>query len=128
MPKALASLLLALATTACFAVRHTYQGDKFLTADATPDGAPVTKVRQFRAHDRQFFWLHGGIPVGKDLNGAELAAAEAGPHDGVVNLRLSDGQDFADMAITHVFCVLSILCGTWSVWAEGDVVDVEEMP
>jgi hypothetical protein len=40
-----------------------------------------------------------------------------------VNLELRDGQDILDMAVTHIACVFSLLCGTWSVWVEGDVVD-----
>jgi hypothetical protein len=30
-----------------------------------------------------------------------------------------------DTLITHIPCVLSLLCGTWSVWVEGDVADLE---
>jgi hypothetical protein len=64
------------------------------------------------------------VPIGKPANGAELAAEQAGEHDGVVNLRLSDGQDLLDMFVSNILCVSSVLCGTWSVWAEGDVVQI----
>lgn len=115
--------LAALLATGCFPVQHAYHGSKKLTTG--PGLHESTRVvGHFEAHDRQFFWLHGGVPVGDPLNGAELAARAAGSHDGVINLRIADGQDFTDMAITHVACVLSLLCGTWSVWVEGDVVDV----
>lgn len=127
MRKALTLLIAALPLAGCFTVRHSYSGDKLLTTDPAPPGRQVKLVRHFEAHDRQFFWIHGGIPVGEPLNGAALAASEVGDHDGVVNLRLSDGQDFLDVIVTHtVPCVLGIFCGTWSVWAEGDVVDFEE--
>jgi hypothetical protein len=87
----------------------------------------AVQVRHFVKHDRQFFWIHGGFPVGDALNGAQLAASEIGDHDGVVNLRIRDGQDVADLAVSHGPCVLQILCGMWSVWVEGDVVDFEEV-
>ncbi len=119
--------LLVLPLLGCFTVRHEYSGDKLLTAGPTLDGRAVTKLRHFAVHDRQFFWLHGGYGVGEDLNGAALAAREAGAHAGVVNLRLSDGQDIVDMGVTHLACVLSLLCGTWSVWVEGDVADFTEV-
>ena len=119
--------LCALALAGCFSVRHSYQGEKFLTSAPGVAGMRAVPVRHFVKHDRQFFWIHGGIPVGEPLNGAALAASEVGDHDGVVNLRLSDGQDFLDVIVTHtVPFVLGIFCGTWSVWAEGDVVDFEE--
>jgi hypothetical protein len=37
---------------------------------------------------------------------------------------MSDGQDALDMVISYVPCLLGILCGTWSTWVEGDIVDV----
>jgi len=119
-------LLAGLLLTGCFSVRHAYDGPKILTGDATLDSRPVRSVRHFARHERQFFWLHGGVPTGKSLNGAEIAAAEAGDHDGVVNLRIRDGQDVQDVLISHVLCVGTILCGSWSVWVEGDVADVAE--
>jgi hypothetical protein len=84
-------------------------------------------VRHFAKHDRQFYWIHGGFPVGEPLNGAALAAAEIGDHDGVVNLRIRDGQDIPDLAVSHLACILTIVCGQWSVWVEGDVVDFQEV-
>lgn len=117
--------LLVLPLSGCFSVRHSYDGPKVLTPAATVDGQAVRTVRHFKVQDRQFFWLHGGVPVGEPLNGAALAAEQAGDHAAVVNLRLSDGQDPADVFITHIPCVLSLLCGTWSVWAEGDVADLD---
>jgi hypothetical protein len=122
----LTALLLLLPLVGCFTVRHRYSGDKVLTSASTVEGRTGPTVRHFDVHDRQFFWLHGGFPVGEDLNAAALAAREAGAHDAVVNLRLADGQDLVDMGVTHVLCVLSLLCGTWSTWAEGDVVDFVE--
>ncbi|MEX2207147.1 MAG: hypothetical protein WEF50_13040 [Myxococcota bacterium] len=123
MRKAL-SLLLAIAPLAgCFSVTHAYSGDKLLTTDPTPPGRGVRLVRHFEAHDRQFYWLHGGFPVGEPLNAAALAAREAGDHDAVVNLEIHDGQNFTDLLISHVPCVLTLICGSWSAWAEGDVVD-----
>jgi hypothetical protein len=82
-------------------------------------------VRHFEAHDRQFFWIHGGIPTGEPLNALELAAQQAGAHPGVVNLKVKEGQNFADLFYTHVPCLLGIVCGTWSTWAEGDIVEYE---
>lgn len=131
MPKHLVSIVLLASLVplfGCFTVRHSYDGPKILTSDARVAGREMRVVRHFAARDRQFFWLHGGYPVGDDLNGAELAASQADGHDAVVNLRLSDGQDFPDMVITHVPCLLSLLCGTWSVWVEGDVADFQEVP
>ena len=119
--------LCALALSACFSVRHGYQGEKFLTSATTAPGMRAVPVRHFVRHDRQFFLIHGGIPLGEPLNGAELAAREIGEHEGVVNLRMRDGQDIVDLLISHGPCVLQILCGNWSVWVEGDVVDFEEV-
>lgn len=125
MRTSLLALLLALCA-GCFSVRHAYDGPKVLTPDPTIGSLDVRTVRHFTVQDRQFYWLHGGIPVGTDLNGAALAAAQVGVHDGVVNLRIRDGQDLQDLVITHGVCVLTLLCGQWSVWVEGDVVDFEE--
>jgi hypothetical protein len=116
----------AVSLAGCFSVRHAYDGPKLLTPDPALDARPVRVIRHFARHERQFFWLHGGVPTGKNLNGAQLAADEAADHDGVVNLRISDGQDFTDVLISHVPCVLTIFCGSWSVWVEGDVADVAE--
>lgn len=126
MPRVLALASVLLLLPGCFTVRHDYHGEKILTSAATVAGQPVHKLRHFKSHDRQFFWLHGGVPVGEPLNGAELAAREIGSHDAIVNLRLRDGQNLVDAFITHVPCALSLLCGTWSVWAEGDVADLGE--
>lgn len=118
------SLLLAIVPLAgCFTVRHSYSGEKLLTTDPAPPGRGVRLVRHFEAHDRQFFWIHGGFPVGEPLNAAALAAAQAEGHDAVVNLKIRDGQNITDLLISHVPCVLTLICGTWSAWAEGDVVD-----
>ena len=106
----------------CFTVTHRYTGPMPLT-NAPGLERPSRVVRHFEAHDRQFFWLHGGFPVGEPLNALALAAEEAESHDGVVNLHVRDGQNWLDILITHGPCVLSMLCGTWSAWAEGDVVD-----
>jgi hypothetical protein len=119
--------LCALTFSACFSVRHSYQGEKFLTSAAEAPGLRSVPVRHFALHDRQFFWIHGGFPVGEPLNGAALAAGQIGEHDGVVNLRIRDGQDIADLAVSHIPCVLQWVCGMWSVWVEGDVVDFEEV-
>ncbi len=123
MREVLVLLLAALPLAGCFTVRHSYHGDKLLTTDPAPPGRRVQVVRHFEAHDRQFFWLHGGVPVGEPLNAAALAAKQAEGHDAVVNLRISDGQNITDLLISHVPCVLTLICGTWSAWAEGDVVD-----
>jgi len=120
------TLLLVLSLSGCFTVRHSYEGDHLLTSTPEVEGYKVRHVRHFEGHDRQFFWIHGGFPVGEDLNGAEQAAREIGDHDAVVNLQLTDGQNVTDAFITHIPCILSLLCGTWSVWVEGDVVDLEE--
>ena len=40
-----------------------------------------------------------------------------------MNLKIDDGQNITDLLISHVPCVLTLICGTWSAWAEGDVVD-----
>jgi hypothetical protein len=118
------SIALAIVPLAgCFTVRHAYSGDKLLTTDPSPPGRSVELVRHFEVHDRQFFWIHGGFPVGEPLNAAAMAAKEADGHDAVVNLKIWDGQDITDLLISHVPCVLTLICGTWSAWAEGDVVD-----
>src|SRR5262249_12403486 len=106
-------LVLLLASTACFSVQHSYQGDKILTGDASIPGYRATTVRPFTAHDSQFFWIHGGFPVGEPLNGAALAAREAEGHSGVLNLRIREGEGFTDVLITHGLCVGSIFCGQW---------------
>jgi len=123
MRKALSILLAIVPLAGCFTVRHAYDGDKLLTTDPSPPGRAVKLVRHFEAHDRQFFWIHGGFPVGESLNAAALAAKEADGHDAVVNLKIADGQNITDLLISHVPCVLTLICGTWSAWAEGDVVD-----
>jgi len=120
-------LLLLLPLAGCFTVRHEYRGHKLLTSAPTVEGYRVKKVKHFELHDRQFFWLRGGIHTGEDLNGAELGASEIGRHDAVVNFRLRDGQNLTDTLITHIPCILSLLCGTWSVWVEGDVADLEAL-
>ena len=118
------SLLLAIVPlSGCFTVRHSYSGEKLRTTDPAPPGRGVRLVRHFEAHDRQFYWIHGGFPVGEPLNAAALAAAQAEGHDAVVNLKIRDGQNITDLLISHVPCVLTLICGTWSAWAEGDVVD-----
>lgn len=38
-------------------------------------------------------WLHGGVPTGEPLNALRMAAEQAGPHSGVVNLKVHDGQE-----------------------------------
>ena len=118
---------LALAASGCFTVRHSYDGPKVMTGDAEIPGMRARKVAHFSLRDRQFFWIHGRFPVGQPLNGAALAAGQIGDHDGVVNLRIRDGQDLMDTFISHVPCVLTLFCGTWSTWTEGDVVDFEEI-
>jgi hypothetical protein len=123
--KTLGISLCALALSACFSVRHSYPGQKFLTAAPEVPGVRTVKVRHFARQDRQFFLLHGAVPLGSPLNGPALAAKEIGAHDGVVNLRIREGQDVADAAVSYGACVLQLLCGTWSVWVEGDVVEVE---
>jgi hypothetical protein len=124
MARKLLAAALPVLLSGCFTVRHSYDGPKVMTSDASIPGFETRKVRHFEARDRQFFWFHGGIPVGEPLNAAALAAREIGDHDGVVNLRIGDGQDVVD-ALIHIPCVLSLLCGTWSAWAEGDVVDLQ---
>lgn len=123
MRKLIGVLLAVVPLAGCFTVRHAYDGDKLLTTDPAPPGREVKVVRHFSAHDRQFFWIHGGVPVGEPLNAAALAAKEIGEHDAAVNLKISDGQNLTDLLISHVPCVLTLICGTWSAWAEGDVVD-----
>ena len=71
------ALLLVLPLCGCFTVRHAYDGDRLLTSAPDVEGYQVRHVRHFEGHDRQFFWLHGGVPAGRDLNGAEQAAREA---------------------------------------------------
>ena len=126
MRRLLFTVCLGLALTGCFTVHHRYDGPKVLTPDAEIPGVNVRVVRHFEVKDRQFFWIHGGVPVGESLNAAELAARQIGDHDGVVNLKIGDGQDPID-ALIHIPCVFGILCGSWSAWASGDVVDFEEV-
>jgi hypothetical protein len=59
------------------------------------------------------------------VNGAQLAADALGVHDAAINLQMSDGQNPVDMLITYIPCVLGLLCGTWSTWVEGDIVDLD---
>ena len=122
------TLLLPMVGSGCYTVHHAYHGEKFLTNGPGLE-KPTKIVRHFEVSDRQFFWIHGGIPTGEPLNGLELAAREAGDHTGVVNLQLSEGQDVLDVLMTHVLpCVLGTICGTWSTWVEGDVVDYTDAP
>lgn len=107
----------------CFQARYAYDGPKLLTTAASL-GTETAVVRRFEAHDRGFYWLLGLVPHGEAVNGAELAAREVGEHDGAINLRFSDGQDLLDTFVSQVVCVFGVVCGTWSVWAEGDVVDL----
>jgi hypothetical protein len=119
------ALLLPTFGSGCFTVHHMYHGEKYLTNGAGLE-RPTRVVRHFEASDRQFFWLHGFVPTGEPLNGLALAAAEAGDHAGVVNLKLKEGQNLTDLLITHVPCILGFVCGTWSTWVEGDVVEYVE--
>jgi hypothetical protein len=121
------ALLLPMFGSGCYTVHHAYHGDKLLTNGPGLD-RPTKVVRHFEVSDRQFFWIHGGIPTGEPLNGLELAAQQAGEHPGVVNLTLKEGQGFSDLLITHVPCLLGIVCGTWSTWVEGDVVEFSDAP
>jgi hypothetical protein len=118
-------LALALVASGCFTAHHSYAGSKLMRSDPDIPGVKLHRVSHFEAHDRQFFWIHGAFPVGEDLNGAALAARQIGNHDGAVNLRIRDGQDLTDAFISHIPCVLTLVCGTWSVWVEGDAVDFE---
>ena len=111
----------------CFQARYAYDGPKLLTT-ADSLGTEASVVRRFEAHDRGFYWLFGRIPHSEPVNGAELAAREVGEHDGAINLRFSDGQDLVDAFVSQVICVFGVLCGSWSVWAEGDVVDLVGPP
>jgi hypothetical protein len=115
-------LCIPLLAGGCFTVQHAYTGAKPMTNGPGLE-QPTRVVKHFEVRDRQFFWFHGGVPVGEPLNGLALAGGQIGDHAGVVNLELRDGQDFLDVAVTHIPCLLSLLCGTWSTWAEGDVVD-----
>jgi hypothetical protein len=116
------ALLLPMFGSGCFTVHHAYHGDKRITNGPGLE-RPTKVVRHFEASDRQFFWLHGFVPTGEPLNGLALAAAQAGDDPGVVNLKLKEGQNFTDLVITHVPCILGFVCGTWSTWVEGDVVE-----
>ena len=121
------TLLMPMVGSGCYTIHHAYHGEKLITNGPGLD-RPTKVVRHFEADDRQFFWIHGGIPTGEPLNGLELAAAQAGEHPGVVNLKLDEGQGLVDLAITHVPCILGIVCGTWSTWVEGDVVEYLDAP
>jgi hypothetical protein len=118
-----AALAAALLAPGCYQARHAYLGPKLLTTGPGV-GAEARIVRHFREHDRQFFLLYGLVPIGEPANGAQMAAHAVGEHDGAVNLRLADGQDLVDMIVSNLVCVMGVLCGTWSVWAEGDVVQI----
>ncbi len=126
IPRRLAALAAAAAlglATGCYQAHHAYNGPKLLTTGAGL-GTRVEHVRHFRVQERQLYVLYGLVPVGSRKNGAAMAAEAAGEYDGVVNLRLADGQDLLDMAFSNLVCGLGILCGSWSVWAEGDVVRI----
>lgn len=120
---ALALLGLALPGCAFYSTVYSYDGPKILTtAPGLGDEARV--VGRFQEHDRQFYLLYGLFPVGTRVNGAQLAADALGEHDAAINLKMSDGQNLADMFITYLPCVMGLLCGSWSTWVEGDVVDL----
>ncbi len=127
MRRILAGILAGLLQTGCFQVHYAYEGPKLLTT-ASGIGTRARVVRHIEVHRRRFYWLLGLIPAGRPLNGAEIAAAEAGDADGVVNLQLADGQDLLDYAISNGLCLLQLLCGSWSVWVEGDVVELVGPP
>ncbi len=118
------ALLAAIGSLGCFQARYSYDGPKLLTTGPSL-GTEAEVVRHFRTHDRQFYLLVGLLPIGEPANGAEMAAREVGDHDGVVNLVLADGQDVVDMLFSNLVCGLGIICGSWSVWAEGDVVQIK---
>ncbi len=128
-PASLALLLSVLAAVlpgcAFYSTVYSYDGPKFLTT-APGLGAEARVVGRFEEHDRQFYLLYGLFPMGTRVNGAQLAADALGDHDAAVNLKMSDGQNLADMLITYFPCLLSLLCGTWSTWVEGDIVDLAE--
>lgn len=109
---------------AFYSTIYSYDGPKLLTT-APGLGAEARVVGRFEAHDRQFYLLYGLLPVGKRVNGAQLAAEAVGDHDAAINLQMSDGQNVADMFISYIPCLLGLLCGTWSTWVEGDIVDLE---
>lgn len=121
------ALLLPTFGSGCFTVHHAYHGDKLITNGPGLE-RPTKIVRHFEASDRQFFWLHGFVSTGEPLNGLALAASQAGEHPGVVNLKLKEGQNLTDLLITHVPCILGFVCGTWSTWVEGDVVEYVDAP
>lgn len=127
MRRVLFGVLAGLLQTGCFQVRYAYDGPKLLTT-APGIGTRARVVRHFDVQQRQFYWLLGLVPVGERVNGAEIAAREARGADGVVNLQLADGQDLLDYAISNGLCLLQLLCGSWSVWVEGDVVELAGPP
>ena len=125
MGRRIAAGALCIFLSGCFQTHYSYNGPKRLTT-ASKLEVETKKIGNFEAHDRGFYLFYGLIPIGNRVNGAELAAESVGEHDGAVNLRFSDGQDFVDMLISNVPCLFSLLCGSWSVWARGDVVDIVE--
>lgn len=117
----LAAAALFVSLSACSTINYSYNGPKKLT---TGPGLsePTRIVRHVKIHQRQFGWIHGGI-VSTPADPLQALAASAGDAPGVVNVRLKDGQNITDLLISHVPCVLTILCSTWSTYAEGDVVE-----
>jgi len=109
---------------AFYSTIYAYDGSKLLTTGPGL-GAQARVVGRFEEHDRQFYLLYGLLPVGERVNGAELAAHALGDHDAGINLRMSDGQNLVDMLISYIPCVAGLLCGTWSTWVEGDIVDLD---
>lgn len=117
----LSSVLLLIFSTACSTIHYSYDGPKKLT---TGPGLsePTRIVRHVKIHQRQFGWIHGGI-VHKYADPLQELANSAGDAPGVVNVRLKDRQNITDLLISHGPCLLTILCSTWSTYAEGDVVE-----
>jgi hypothetical protein len=123
----IAVLAAALPGCAFYSTVYSYDGPKMLTT-APGLGGEARVVGRFAEHERQFYLFYGLLPLGHRVNGARMAADALGEHDAAINLRMSDGQDALDMVVSYVPCLLGLLCGTWSTWVKGDIVDLTGPP
>ena len=112
------AIVLTFGTTSCYTMRHEYDGDIVIT-NATKIPGMTKQVRHFRVHDRNWYLFWGLTKVGGDANGPTLAAKEASPGQAIVNFQLEDGQGAFDAILSNSLGIV----GSWSVWAEGDIVE-----
>ena len=74
-------------------------------------------IRHFDASERKVFWFFYLIPHSK-FNAYDLAQKYVGKNEEIKNLQIKTQMDFVDCLIS----LFSIIIGTWTIHASGDVV------